>query len=675
MASSMCPETTEPIHEEHTMKLLEPVKIGTLELKNRIVFPPISSAYGSPDGFVTDAMISYYKNIAKNCALCIVEPVCVDWEGRILPRQLWVCDDKFVLGLKRLADAIHSVGAKVAIQIHHAGIMGYFSGLAKSWGPSKFQYPIWEDTVVDRIQELSTEQVEHIIDEFAQAAVRAKSAGYDAVEIHGAHGHLITQFLSPEINKRTDKFGGSLENRMHFPLEIVKRVRTAVGKDYPIIYRMNADDRIEEAHRLQWGTVTVGFRLDDGKILAKKVEEAGADIIHVTSGTCDALAWVVQPSDFPHMCLADLSAAIKSVVKVPVIGVGRILTPEMAEVVLQEGKADLIAIGRGLIADDEWYCKAVEGRSQDIQWCIGCMECMRKAVFQTQELPCTVNYKISREDSYTIAPATKVKKIMIIGAGPAGMTAARYAAARGHHVTLYDKENRLGGAWYYAAMMPGCTDYAKYTERCADWFAKLGVKTELGKEVTPELVEKVKPNAVIMATGGALTVPKIPGVDQANVASYGDILSGKVKAGENVVLWCSTACCVSLSYHGCRTADYLASKGKKVTIVSNKPSLVDTMTPYTSGPMFWRFAKAGVKMINNVRLKEITASKVAVEGKDGVQNFPADTVVLANVLRPDNALAEALKGKVSEVIVIGDAVDVSNGFHANNDGARVGLQI
>lgn len=657
------------------MRLLEPIKIGTLELKNRIVLPPIASAYGSPDGFVTDAMISYYKNIAKNCALCIVEAVCVDREGRILPRQLWVCGDEFVPGLKRLADAIHSVGAKVAMQIHHAGIVGYFSGLAKTWGPSKSQYPIWDPTVMDRIQVLTTEQVEHIIDEFTQAAVRAKQAGYDAVEIHGAHGYLVTQFLSPEINKRKDKFGGDLEGRMRFPLEIVKRVRAAVGKDYPVIYRMNADDRIEEAHRLQWGTDTVGFRLAEGKILAQKVEKAGADIIHVSSGTYDALAWEAQPSDLPHMCMADLAGAIKSVVKVPVIAVGRILTPEMGEVILQEGKADLIAIGRGLIADDEWYRKTVEGRSQDIQWCIGCMECMRRAVFMGQELPCTVNYKISREDSYAITPAAKVKKIMVVGAGPAGMTAARYAAARGHSVTIYEKGNRLGGAWYYAAMMPGCADYANYTERCADWLRKLKVKIEFGTEVTPELVAKVKPDAVIVATGAVPSVPDIPGVNQANVVSYADIMTDKVEAGENVVLWCSMACCTNQSYHGCRTADYLAAKGKKVAIVSTKPYVVDTMMPHSSAPMFWRFARAGVQMINNARLREITGSKVAVEGKDGIKYIPADTVVLANVLRPNKALAEALKGKVPEVILIGDAAEVSNAFHANNDGAKIGLEI
>ncbi len=657
------------------MRLLEPIKIGTLELKNRIVFPPIASAYGTPDGFVSDAMISYYKNIAKNCALCIVEAVCVDLEGRILPRQLWVCDDKFIPGLKRLADAIHGVGAKVAMQIHHAGIVGYFSGLPKTWGPSKSQYPIWDPTVMDRIQELTTAQVEHIEDEFAQAAVRAKSAGYDAVEIHGAHGYLVTQFLSPEINKRTDKFGGSMEGRMRFPVDIVKKVRAAVGKDYPVIYRMNGDDGIEEAHRLQWGTKIVGFRIEEGKILAKKVEEAGADIIHVTSGTYDALAWEVQPSDLPHVCLGDLSAAIKSVVKVPVIGVGRILTPEMGEVLLQEKKADLVAVGRGLIADSDWYKKTVEGRSQDIQWCIGCMECMRRAVFMAQELPCTVNYKVSREDSYAITPAAKVKKIMVVGAGPAGMTAARYAAARGHDVTIYDKEKRLGGSWYYAAMMPGCADYANYTERCADWLAKLKVKIELGTEVTPALVEKVKPDAVIVATGSVTTTPKIPGVDQANVVSFADVLSGKAKVGDNVVLWCSTACCTSLSFHGCRTADYLASKGKKVSIVSTKPYLVDTMMPHTSGPMYWRFAKAGVKMVNNAKLREITGFKATAEGKAGVEQLPADTTVLASVLASNNALAGALKGKVPEVIVIGDASEISNGFHANNDGARVGLQI
>ncbi len=574
------------------MKLLEPVKLANLELRNRIVFPPIASSYGTGDGFVTDAMISYYKNIAKNCGLCIVEAVCVDWEGRVVPRQLWICDDKFAPGLKRLAEAIHSVGAKVAMQIVHAGIVAYFSGVEKVWGPSKAPYPIWDPTVIERIQELTTEQVEKIIEEFAEGALRAKQCGYDAVEIHGAHGYLITQFLSPEINKRTDRFGGDLAGRMRLPIEIVQRTKAAVGKDFPLMYRMNGDDMIEEAHRLQWHTDTVGFRLEEGKILAKKLEEAGADIIHVSAGTYDALTWESQPSDLPHGCLTDMASAIKNSISVPVIAVGRILTPGMGEEVLQDGKADLVAIGRGLIADDEWLEKATQGRSDEIQQCIGCMECMRKAIFKGQELCCTVNYKVSREDTFAVNPAAKKKKIMIVGAGPAGMTAARYAAVRGHDVTLYDKEGRLGGLWHYAAMVPGCEDYANYTKRCSDWLEKLNVNVELSKEVTAELVEKQKPDVVIVATGSTPTRPNIPGVAGSNVVADQDVLSGKAQSGQNVVVWCSTSCCNDLSYHGCRTVDYLAAQGKSVTIVSTKGLLVDTMMPHSSATHVLAFCKS-----------------------------------------------------------------------------------
>lgn len=657
------------------MKLLEPIGIGTLNLKNRIVFPAIASAYATPDGFVTDAMIAYYKNIAKNCALCIVEAVCVDWEGRIVPRQLWVCDDRFVPGLARLAKSIHGVGAKVAMQISHAGIVAYFSGLEKTWGPSKAQYPIWDPSVTDRIQELSTGQVERIIGEFGEAAARAKAAGYDAVEVHGCHGYLFTQFLSPEINTRTDRFGGDPEGRMRFSLEVVKSIRDAVGPAFPVIYRMNADDRVEEAHRLQWGTGTVGFTLDSGKTLARRVEGAGADAIHVTSGTYDALAWEVQPSDLPHMCLADLSAAIKAEVTIPVIAVGRITTPEMAEKILQDGKADLVAIGRGLIADDEWYQKAVEGRSREIQQCIGCMECMRRAVFMAQELPCTVNYKIGRESGYSVAPASKAKRILVVGGGPAGMTAARYAAARGHDVTICEKQDSLGGEWRYAAMMPGCADFSNYAEQCSLLLKRYDVKVNLGTEVTPELVDELKPDAVIVATGGVSLTPNLPGVDQANVLSYSDVLSGKVSTGQDIVIWCSTACCKTLSFLGCRVADHLASKGKNVAIVSTKPYLVDTMMPHSSGPMFWRFARAGVKILNNTRLREISGFRVETEGAEGVQYLHADSVVLTNVRRPNNALAEALKKRVPEIVVVGDAAEVSNFFHATRDGARVGLEI
>ena len=656
-----------------------------MELKHRLVLPPMVSSFGTIEGFVSDAVIAYYKNLAKNCALCIVEATSVDWEGRVLPHEMYICDDKFIPGLKRLADTIHSVGAKAAIQLHHAGIIAYFSGLEKTWGPSKFQYPWWDPTSIDHAQELTTEQVEHIINEFAQAAVRAKQAGFDAVEVHGAGGYLVTQFLSPEMNRRTDKYGGSLENRMRFPLEIVGKMRAAVGKDYPIIYKMNADDMIEEAHRIQWGnTGIVGFRLNEGKILAPKLEQAGVDAVEVAAAHYDAAAWGVPPADMPHCCLVFLAAAIKEVVNVPVIAVGRIVTPEEAEQVLQEGKADLVSIGRGLIADDEWLQKIVEGRSQEIQWCIGCVECGRGDTYigpkgpmadRKGHLVCSVNYKIGREDSFAITPVAKPKKIMVVGAGPAGMTAARYAAMRGHNVTLYDRENRLGGTWHYAAMMPGCADFANYTERYADWLRKLNVKIELGTEVTLQVVEEVKPDAVIVATGAVPTVPKLPGVNQPNVASYTDILSGKVEAGENVVVWCGNACCKYLSFHGCRIADYLAARGKKVTIVSTKPALVDTMMAQPSGPMFWRFTKAGVRIMTNTRLREIKSSEVVVEDKGGVRQIPTDTVVLANALSPNDALTKALRGRVAEVVVIGDADGVANFFYATNDGVRAGLEI
>ena len=255
------------------------------------------------------------------------------------------------------------------------------------------------------------------------------------------------------------------------------------------------------------------------------------------------------------------------------------------------------------------------------------------------------------------------------------MTAARYAAVRGHDVTLYDKEGRLGGLWHYAAMVPGCEDYANYTKRCSDWLEKLNVNVELSKEVTAELVEKQKPDVVIVATGSTPTRPNIPGVAGSNVVADQDVLSGKAQSGQNVVVWCSTSCCNDLSYHGCRTVDYLAAQGKSVTIVSTKGLLVDTMMPHSSAPMYWRFAKAKVQILTATKLKEITGSEVVVEGQEGARRIPADTIVLANVLKPNNKLAKAVEGKVAQMVSIGDAAEVSNCFHANNDGARVGLEI
>jgi len=431
-------------------KLFEPIKIGTMEVKNRFVVPPMGTNFANPDGSVSQQLIDYLVSRAKGgYGLIIVEVTAIDPLGKAIPLQPGIWDDKFIPGWKKLVDEVHKYGAKIAVQLHHAGrqttreVIG-----AQPVAPSPIPCPV--DREMPR--ELTTEEVYELIEKFGDAARRARDAGFDAVEVHGAHGYLIAQFMSAYSNKRIDEFGGDFKGRMKFPVEIVKNIRRKVGNGYPVIFRFSGDERVPG-----------GRTIDESRMVARVMEHVGVDALHVSTGVYGSLPWLIAPSAVAPGYNIYAAEEIKKVVNTPVIAVGRINDPLLAEDIIESGKADMVSLGRESIADPEIPNKVAAGRIEEISPCIGCMQACVGYLFDPNHLKisCLVNPFTGRETELNIEKAEKPKKVMVVGGGPGGLEAAWVAAKRGHKVTLCEKENTLGGQYRIGAIPPAKQDIMK----------------------------------------------------------------------------------------------------------------------------------------------------------------------------------------------------------------------
>jgi len=635
-------------------KLWEPFRIGRMELKNRVVMPPMVTRYAADDGFVTERTRDYYEARARGGAgLIIVEATYVHRQGWAFPNQLGISDDKFIPGMRELVDVVHKHGAKIGIQIHHGGreAKSAVNGL-QPVAPSPLPGMAGETP-----REMMVEEIAETVAYFADAAVRARTAGFDGVELHGAHGYLIDQFLSPNSNKRKDEYGGSVRNRACFLLEIIADVKEAVGDDYPVWCRMDGKEYGVE-----------GITLEDAQKTARLVQEAGLAAIHVSAWGPESPVNRTTPT-FTPVVIEDLAEGIKKVVSIPVIAVGRI-TPEDAERLLEEGKADLIAIGKAMLADAEWANKVASGKTDDITPCIicnGCRDDLRNP--KLVGIRCSANATLGREKESDIVPAAKPKKILVVGGGPAGMEAARVAAMRGHQVTLWEKESRLGGQLVQAAIPPHKDRIAPLTKYLETQLQKLGVRIQLGKEATATAVAEFKPDAVVVATGIRPFVPDIPGLDKAQVVQAGDVLEEKVKVGNKVAI-------IGGELVGCETAEFLVDQGKQVTVMRRGSEMATSVGPSNRAFFLSRLLDKGVTLLREVRYDGISAEGVIITTRDGEERtIEADTVVLAAGSVPDTALYDAIKDKVSEAYHIGDCVEPRTIRDAISEGFRTGQKI
>lgn len=539
-------------------KLFEPARLGEMNLRNRMIMPPMGTNYATQDGYVTDQMTDYYEQRAKSgVGLVIVEAACVDFpRGKGFIRQLGIDDDRFTPGLRQLAQIIHRQGAKSGIQLHHGGNASKTSitGL-QPVAPSPLARPGG-----DLPKELSVKEIEDIVFRFAKAAERAKKAGFDGVEVHAAHHYLLAQFLSSAWNKRQDGYGGDLRNKARITLETVQAIREKVGRNYPLWCRINGRE---------FG-IKDGITLEETQELAVLLEDAGVNALHIS-----AFAYTsprsVPPMSVRRATMVPLAEAVKKVVKIPVIAVGRI-DPQTGEGVLQAGRADFVAMGRGLIADPELPNKAASGRLKEVVPCIACNHCMECVTEWDEPVHCAVNAAAGRESEFQITPAPQPKRVLIIGGGPAGMEAARVARLRGHKVELWEKEKELGGQMLAAAVPPHKGGIPILIEYLASQMEKLGVRVQLGRKATPALIKGKKSDVVILATGAEPLIPEISGVDRAKVVTAQQILAGMTEVGESVIV-------IGGEFVGCETADFLADKGKKVTILRRGSQMAEKLAP------------------------------------------------------------------------------------------------
>jgi NADPH-dependent 2,4-dienoyl-CoA reductase/sulfur reductase-like enzyme len=512
---------------------------------------------------------------------------------------------------------------------------------------------------------MTKDEIKEIVGAFAWTAAAVKKADVDGVELHGAHGYLFNQFMSPLSNRRTDEYGGSLENRMRFTLEVIDAVRAAVGDDFVVGIRFNGDEFMPG-----------GYTLDDMKVMAKMMADTGKlDYLNVSTGYLLTIA----PMYFPPGHSVYLAAAIKEVVDLPVCCIGRINDPVMAEKILQENQADLVAMNRATICDPELPRKAREGRIDEIRKCMACSEgCWQRVSDRhPQGVTCAYNPTVGKETIpgwLELIPAATKKKVMVIGGGPAGLETARVAAARGHQVSLWEKADDLGGLTLVAAKAPGRGDIGELARYYRYQMKLLGVDVHLNSEATVETVEKEKPDVVVVATGSLPRVPyDIDGVDQDNVVDVRDVLTEKVQVGQNVLV-----ADYQLHIQGMSVADFLAEKGKKVEIITPGQTPGDEMEGITKMALLQRLYLKGVKITPSTRLRKISGKSVTVaniftDEERVIDNI--DTVVLAAGGIENNALFYELKGKVNELYAVGDCKGVRKILWATNDGATIGRWI
>ncbi len=637
--------------------IFEPLTIGNLVLKNRFVVPPMVSNYANEDGTCSEQFIAYHEEKAKGgWGLIIVEDYKINPEsgGFVKLPGLW--HDDQIKSHQELTARVHKHGAKIAAQIYHAGreTSAAITGV-QPVAPSAIPDPV----VNAMPRELTVEEISQLVEEFGDTALRAKIAGFDAVEIHGAHGYLVNQFMSPFSNKRTDKYGGTILNRARFALEIIANIRSKVGDDFPLIYRMSVNEYVEG-----------GLTTEDSKVISMLLEDAGIDVIHASNGVYASSDKIIPPTAVSHAWSASISEEIKKVVSIPVIAVGRINDPLIAESVLRANQADLISMGRASLADPHLPNKAKAGDFDNIIRCIGCLQgCIQR---NGQQLPikCLVNPMTGHESERQVQPDNSKKTVVIIGGGIAGMEAAIVAAQKGHTVELFEKNSRLGGQWVLAAIPPTKEELGSFTTWQIHKLQELGVTVHLNKEITLEIIETINPDSVIVATGALPFIPNIPGKDLQHVVTANDVLQGNVVPGKQVVV-------IGGGLVGSETAAHLANHGHNVSIIEMGSDIFVGTPSSTKKYLLEDLHNHNVVVMTETVVKEIRSNTVLVETQDGntkeLSNI--DTVVMAIGSRPINFSLDQLKDKVSNVVTIGDALQVRKAMEAIEEGYLAGLEV
>ena len=636
--------------------MFSPIQIGPMTVKNRFVVPPMGNNFANPDGTWSDQSVAYYAERAKGqFGLITIEATVVHHGAKGGPKKPCLYDDSSIESLKKITDACHAQGAKVSIQLQNAGP----EGNAKNAGaPIEAASAIPSVYGKDTPVEVPTEKVYELVKGYGDAAERAMKAGADAVEIHMAHGYLVNSFISPRTNKRVDEFGGNFENRMRFPRLIVEEVKRRVGEKVAILARINSSDEVEG-----------GDDVHDSAAIAAYLEDCGVEGLHVSRAVHIKDEYMWAPTAVHAGFSADLVTEIKRAVSIPVITVGRYTEPYYAELLLREGRADLVAFGRQSLADPHMPEKAMNDNLEDLVPCIACLQGCVANMYKAEPICCLLNPFLGHE-AQGYPKAEKSKKVMVIGGGVAGMCAAFVAAERGHDVSLYESTDKLGGNMRLAAYPPGKGDITNmirsYIVRCE----KAGVKIHMNTTVDLEMVKAEKPDAVIVSTGSRTLILPIEGIENPAIIHGSDLLDGKRAAGKKVLV-------VGGGMVGCETAAFLGEQQHDVTVIEYRDTVGADVIHEHRVFLMEDFKNYGIKEITGAKVCKFFDDGVEYESPDGsrheVRGF--DSVVLSMGFKNYNPFAEQLEELGQEVYVVGDATRARRALDATKEAYAAAMQI
>ena len=625
---------------EKLEKLLSPGQIGNLYLKNRAVMPPMDTGFCESDGMPGLRHIRYYEERAKGgVGMIIVEAICVDAEhANPLPDGLLLLRHRDVNFYERLTEAVHKYDCKIIAELHCNGANSGVCPAGAPWAPSEVHMSVFPGTAIPHA--MTPAEIKIVEERFIEGAVLAKLSGFDGVELHAAHNYLLYQFLSPYFNRRTDEYGGCVENRTRVLKEIIAGIRARLGRNFPVFVRFPGDEFTPEIERT--------YGLSDGIEIAKCLEAAGADALDVSNGNPFNPNANCEPYAFPTGWKAHVSKAIKEAVSIPVIATGTIKDPRDAEKQLQDGASDFVAIGRGHYADPMFMQKAAKGDFDGIRKCIGCMYC-RKRLADHLTRGCALNPRLGCEYQYENIPHDgDGRRVVVIGGGPSGMQAAKTLSDRGFAVTLFEQEAELGGRLNIADKSAFKDKITRFIHTLSLEMERAGVDVRLGTRATPELIRELNPVGILLACGGPSIVPNMPGLDRANVTIAEDVISGKSQVSGRIVI-------VGSGPTGLECAEGLSEQGCDISIVEMQPVLGPDMLPVVRNDIMSRVKDP--KLFTGHALSAVTDEGVQVKRMaDGeIITIPADYVVLAMGVRSDFRQIEAFRKEFGNVRCVGDA--------------------
>jgi 2,4-dienoyl-CoA reductase-like NADH-dependent reductase (Old Yellow Enzyme family)/thioredoxin reductase len=645
--------------------VLSPFTFGPVTVKNRIELAPACYMLASPDGFVTTEMVDYYENMARGgAAIVTIGESPIDFKfAKGHEFQLNLSDKRVINGLSRITEAVHRFGAKLSIEIHHPG--RFVLNGNDTIAPSPIVATTEEIAARKagrkriRVTEMDQDMIDEVIENFAAAALHCKLANFEMIMIHGSHGHLISQFLSPHVNKRRDSYGGSLENRAKFAIEVLEAIRKKIGKGIGIEYRISADELVAD-----------GMHTEETLEFVKMIEDK-IDLLHVSAGLLGhpkLVPFMIQPTYLAHGYNVHYAEQFRKVLKVPISTVGSILTMEEAEDIIAAGKADIVAMARAILADPQIVNNARKNKTDDTRPCMRCHTCNRlTATFYP--IRCAGNPVLGRETKYAkIGRADVKKKVVIIGGGPAGMQAALTASQRGHEVTLFEKENELGGNVRLAAGLPIKADLRRFYEWIVRQTKKApGVTVRLGEAVTPEKIKALNPDACIIAVGSDPILPQFPGQETNNVVWVGDVDLGKAKIGGRVVI-------IGAGATGCEAGLQLAKDGKIVTLVDMMDA--DMVVPTLPRGLTDQLEENNVIVYYNHKLDHITSEGAVIEDRNWSKKLiPSDTIILSVGFRARTAVVNQFIDIIPDTYIAGDCRRAQTIKEAIHDGFNIAVEL